>query len=111
MILFWYKPKIGALMVILICISAGILRFVAVFLGLEDFWSKSVMDSVVNGCTDVVIVMLQTYLVFDVIHLCKYANNPIFDGYEKLSSADDTGNITVEVNDEAIFNHKNPFNK
>merc|ERR1719229_742451 len=55
MILFWLKANIGTFFVIFSCLAAGTLRFVAAIIGLQIFKKQSVVDSMSNGITDVVI--------------------------------------------------------
>eukprot|EP01084_Bolivina_argentea_P065134 118745_1 len=106
MILFWFKPRIGTLFVVFTCLSAGTLRFIAAIIGLQIFNKESVMDSMSNGITDVVIIMLQIYLLFDVIVLYRHATDTWAQGYMKIHCDDSV----IDVNEDSIQNHSNPFN-
>lgn len=53
------KSKAGAVWIIVACLFAGALRFIATIIGFGDFFEGSDLDSTTNGTTDIAILLLQ----------------------------------------------------
>ena len=82
MLLIWIKPKDGAVMIMSTVVITATLRLIATVIGFEPFWQESRLSSTTEGTTDIAIALLQTYLIFDALHLYRKV--------EKIELIDDT---------------------
>ena len=110
LILIWQKPKFASVMIIFSCLSAGIVRFVTVWVGTTIFWQETYLESIISGCTDCVIIIVQIYLLCEVLSVFPRIDTKYNDGYTKIPDARLHPKAVVDIDDEAIFNERNPHN-
>lgn len=117
MILLWKRPKIASFFIVFSCLVTGIVRFVTVWVGSSDFWQETYLDSITSGVTHFVIIIFQIFIACEVLAVFRRIEDDEKDkdGYMRIGSRSTRSvhetydHKTVEINDEAIWNNKNPF--